>query len=87
MSSLSGNPDKIITSSGYTQIKNVLNGNRMRETLVLQYTTLPVPGILNHNRCVESDIVTNLGKDVLKELFVKRVSKIEHSLLAFAIAN
>ena len=36
---------------------------------------------------VKSDIVTYLGKDVLKGLFVKRVSKIEYSLLAFAIAN
>ena len=47
---------------------------------------------LNHNGCVKSDIVTYLGKeqkgkDVLKGLIVKRVSKIEHSLLAFAIAN
>ena len=42
---------------------------------------------LNHNRCVKSDIKTYLGKDVLKGLIVKRVSKIEHSLLAFAIAN
>ena len=39
---------------------------------------------LNHNRCVKSDIVTYLDKDVLNGFIVKRVSKNEHSLLAFA---
>ena len=33
---------------------------------------------------MKSDIVTYLDKDVLKGLIVKRVSKIENSLLAFA---
>jgi hypothetical protein len=56
------------------------NKRRQQGTTITQF-------LLNHNRCVKSDIKTYLGKDVLKGLIVKRVSKIEHSLLAFAIAN